>query len=90
MARKEKVTRIIDGDTFETSRRKHPVRLDGVDTPEKTEPGYQAAKKELQELILNREVTVETIARDKYGRPIAKVKLDNQSVNKAMSKHQKK
>lgn len=29
MKRKETVTRVIDGDTFETSRRKHPVRLGG-------------------------------------------------------------
>lgn len=27
MARKEKVTKVIDGDTFETASRKNPVRL---------------------------------------------------------------
>jgi endonuclease YncB( thermonuclease family) len=31
MGRKEKVTRIINGDTFETNRRKNPVRLANVD-----------------------------------------------------------
>lgn len=39
MPRKEKVTKIIDGDTFETDRRKHPVRLANVDTPEKGQSG---------------------------------------------------
>jgi len=34
MGRKEKVTRIIDGDTFITSSRKNPVRLAGYDAPE--------------------------------------------------------
>jgi endonuclease YncB( thermonuclease family) len=35
MVRKEKVTQIIDGDTFLTDKRKIPVRLAEVDTPEK-------------------------------------------------------
>ena len=39
MGRKEKVTRIIDGDTFETNRRKNPVRLANVDAPEKGQRG---------------------------------------------------
>ena len=46
MARKEKVTKVIDGDTFMTDKRKNPVRLANVDTPEKRQPGYQDAKKE--------------------------------------------
>ena len=89
MPRKEKVTKVIDGDTFLTNRRKHPVRLEGVDTPEKREPGYKEAKQELKEMIQDKEVTVETVARDVYGRPIAKVKLGSQSVNKAMKPYQK-
>jgi endonuclease YncB( thermonuclease family) len=51
VTRKERVTRVIDGDTFETASRKHPVRLEGVDTPERGEPGHQAAKQELERLI---------------------------------------
>ena len=84
MARKEKVTRVIDGDTFETDRRQNPVRLEKVDTPEKGEPGYQKAKNKLSELIMGREVTVETKARDKYGRAVARVKAGGKSVNNAM------
>jgi endonuclease YncB( thermonuclease family) len=34
MARKEKVTNVIDGDTFETASRKDPVRLANMDAPE--------------------------------------------------------
>jgi micrococcal nuclease len=89
MANKEKVTKIIDGDTFLTNRRKIPVRLEGVDTPEKRQPGYQKSKEALQELILNKEVTVNTIARDTYGRPIVQVKIGTRSVNKAMEKYGK-
>ena len=88
--RKEQVKEVIDGDTFLTTRRKHPVRLEGVDTPEKRQPGYQQAKKELEKLIKDKKVTVDTVARDKYRRPVAKVKVDGRSVNKAMQKHRKK
>ena len=89
MKRKEKVTKIVDGDTFFTDKRKKPVRLADVDTPEKRQPGYQDAKQELQNLIAGQEVSIDTVARDKYGRSVAKVKLGTKSVNKAMKKHQK-
>ena len=84
MARKEKVTRVIDGDTFETASRKKPVRLANVDAPEKGEPGASKATAELKKLIQGQEVTIDTVARDKYGRSVAKVKVGKKSVNKAM------
>ena len=89
MPRKEKVIKIIDGDTFMTDKRKNPIRLADVDTPEKRQPGYQDAKKELQNLILGQEVSIDTVARDKYSRSVANVKLGPKSVNKAMKKYQK-
>ncbi len=90
MPRKEKVTKVIDGDTFMTDKRKNPVRLANVDTPEKRQPGYQKAKKELEKLVLGQEVSIDTVARDKYSRSVAKVKIGTRSVNKAMEKHKKK
>ena len=39
MARRERVTKVIDGDTFETASRKNPVRLANVVAPEKGQPG---------------------------------------------------
>lgn len=89
MPRKEKVTKVIDGDTFMTDRRKHPVRLANVDTPEKGQKGYGDAKKALQGLIGGQEVTIDTKARDTYNRSVANVKLGNKSVNNAMKKHNK-
>lgn len=89
MARKEKVTKVIDGDTFETSSRKHPIRLAGVDTPEKGQPGYAAAKKALQNLLVGQEVAVDTKARDIYKRSVANVKVGKKSVNNAMKKYKK-
>jgi len=90
MPRKEKVTKVIDGDTFMTDKRKNPVRLANVDTPEKRQPGYQRAKKELEKLIAGQVVSIDTVARDKYGRSVAKVKIGTRSVNKAMEKYNKK
>ncbi len=89
-ARKERVTRVIDGDTFETAVRKRPVRLANVDAPEKGEPGASAATNLLKKLIKDKKVNVETVARDKYRRAVAKVKVDGRSVNAAIRKKVKK
>ncbi len=90
MARKEKVTKVIDGDTFLTDKRKNPVRLANVDTPEKRQPGYQKAKTALEKMIVGQEVSIDTKARDKYGRSVADVKVGRKSVNNAMKPHRKK
>lgn len=89
MARKEKVTKVIDGDTFMTNRRKHPVRIANVNTPEKGQDGYGVAKKALQDLIGGQEVTIDTKARDKYNRSVANVKIGNKSVSKVMKNFEK-
>jgi micrococcal nuclease len=84
MPRKERVTRVIDGDTFETAGRKRPIRLANVDTPEQGEPGYEAAKRDLERLIKGKIVEIDTKARDAYGRAVANVKVGRRSVNRAM------
>ena len=86
MATKEKVTKVIDGDTFMTDRRKRSVRLAGVDTPEKGQPGYARAKQKLQRLIQGEDVRIDTVARDKYGRSVANVRKGRESVNKKMGR----
>ena len=90
MPRKEQVTRVLDGDTFETASRKNPVRLANVDAPEKGQPGAAKATTALHKLIQGKEVTIDTVARDKYGRSVAKVKADGKSVNRAMQNKVKK
>ena len=90
MPRKETVTKIIDGDTIETSTRKKLVRIEGIDTPEKGQKGYSEAKKKLANLIQDEKVTVTPVATDKYGRTVAKVKKGNTLIPTLMKKHQKK
>ena len=84
MPRKERVTRVIDGDTFETASRKNPVRLANVDTPEKGTRGGAAATNALKSMIQGETVSIDTVARDSYGRSVAKVKVGRNSVNKAV------
>jgi len=90
MARKEKVVRVIDGDTFMTDRRKHPVRLANVDAPERGQKGADIAKKALENMVLGKEVSIVTKARDKYARSVANVKQGRYSVNKAMKERVEK
>jgi len=61
MSRKEKVTRVIDGDTFETMSRKKSVRLANVDAPEKGQPGFVKATEALRKTIEGEEVKLECI-----------------------------
>ena len=89
MKRKETVTRVIDGDTFETASRKKSVRLANVNAPEKNRKGGGAATKALRNLIKGQKVTVDTVARDVYGRAVANVKVGRKSVNSAMRKKTK-
>ena len=84
MPRKEKVTGVIDGDTFTTDRRKNSVRLANVDAPELSQRDGPSAKKALEKMILGKEVWIDTKARDKYARSVANVKQGRNSVNKAM------
>jgi len=86
MARKERVTRVIDGDTFNTASRKNAVRLANVNAPVKGRRGAPAATRELERLIDGKEVSIQTVARDVYGRSVAKVKVGSRSVNRAMQK----
>jgi len=88
--RKETVTRVIDGDTFRTSSRKHSVRLANVNAPEKGRKGGAKATKQLKSLIQGKKVEVNTLARDTYGRAVAKDKRGRINVNKAMAKSTKK
>lgn len=84
MSRKEKVTRVIDGDTFETASRKKPVRLADVDAPERGQPGFVKAQELLGRLVEGEVVRIKTVGRDKYGRAVAKVYKGRESVNKKM------
>lgn len=82
-----KVTRVIDGDTFETETGEK-VRLIGINAPEITDIFGQEAKQYLSELIENRIVDLQSDIisndRDRYQRLLRYVIIDGVDVNKKM------
>jgi endonuclease YncB( thermonuclease family) len=80
---KEKVKNVLDGDTFVTDRSER-IRLANVNTPEKGRRGAPQARQDLRKLIARKQVNVNVVAYDQYGRAIANVKVGTRSVNKAM------
>jgi micrococcal nuclease len=89
----EKVSRVIDGDTFEIEGG-IKIRLIGMDTPEmknknRTIDCYAIeAKKRLESLIADKEVVLakDVSETDKYGRLLRYVYLEDQFVNNTMIK----
>lgn len=58
-----RATRIIDGDTFETEE-KQWIRVSGINAPEKGLCGYDEAAKELEKLVLNRDLYIKVVFHD--------------------------
>ncbi len=76
------VTRVIDGDTIVIDSGEK-VRLTCVNTPEKGEKLYKEATEFTKSLVLNKTITLEKdkTDKDKYGRLLRYVYINNQSVN---------
>jgi micrococcal nuclease len=68
----------VDGDTIRAGPDR--IRLRGIDTPELSEPGGQAAKERLAELLRNGIVRIVPRGRDVYDRLVADVFVDGQNV----------
>ena len=93
------VIKVYDGDTITIATRlpypgsplyRFPVRLNGIDCPEikshsEDEKSIaQLAKKELEELIMHKTVTLKNIQNEKYGRVLADVYLNDLHLNQYM------
>ncbi len=82
-----KVTRVIDGDTFETETGE-AVRLIGINTPEISDIFGQEAKQHLTDLIYGKTIDLQTDNiskdRDRYSRLLRYVILDGIDINKKM------
>lgn len=83
------VTKVIDGDTLDITidlgfniYTKERFRLFGIDTPEKTSklPEIRAIANQatafVKETVEGKEVTIESVEKDKYGRWLAKVHIN--------------
>ncbi len=76
------VTKVLDGDTIIIEGGQH-IRLLGIDADESGYPCYEPAKSRLEELILNKEVSIEKDQTDvdQYGRCLRYIFLEEQNID---------
>ncbi|WP_462265957.1 thermonuclease family protein [Mucilaginibacter sp.] len=86
-----KVIKIKDGDTIEilsSDNQPIAVRLAEIDCPEKTQAFGQKAKQFTAELCFGKRVRISNGTRDRYGRTVAEVTLeDGTNVNRELVKN---
>ena len=78
-----KVVSVADGDTLtvlDDKKTQHKIRLQGIDAPEKAQAFGQKSKQSLNQLVHSKMVTVEFEKKDKYGRTVGKVLLNDTDV----------
>ena len=86
------VINVIDGDTVillertPEQMRTHRIRLEGIDTPERGQDGYEGAKEYLEKLIWGETVTVRYTENDRYGRILGEIWHGKMFVNEEMVK----
>lgn len=71
----------VDGDSLVCDRQK--IRLSNIYAAELKEPGGQAAKKKLQNLIAGKDVVIVPRGTDKYGRTLAEVYVDGRRIEQS-------
>ena len=70
------VERVYDGDSFRmrtADGRELGVRIAGIDAPERTQPFANVSRRALHDAIGNRDVRIEAVKVDPYGRVVARV-----------------
>ena len=82
-----RVVRVADGDTItilDPARTQYKIRLQGIDAPEKGQPFGRASGRFLACLVAGRNVKIQWSKKDKYGRILGTVFLDNRDINLEM------
>ena len=78
-----KVIGVADGDTvtlLDAQKNQHKIRLQGIDAPEKAQAFGNKSKQSLHEMVHGKEVMVDFQKKDKYGRTVGKVLVNNTDV----------
>ena len=84
-----KVVKIADGDTLTilaSSSQQIKVRLAGIDTPERKQPFGNRAKQALAKLAFQKQALIEAETKDRYGRTVGVVFVDDLNVNHELVK----
>lgn len=92
-----KVVGVADGDTvtvLDAQNVQHKIRLQGIDAPEKAQSFGQKSKQSLHEMAHGKQVTVEYQKKDKYGRTVGTVFVNNidvclEQIKRGMAWHYK-
>jgi len=82
---RRKVTKIIDGDTFEVTGGER-IRLGNYNAPELKEPGGFKAKRQLSNLIPPGSLPTVCPVGKSYGRTVAEVTYKGKNISKEMKK----
>ncbi len=77
-----KVTKVLDGNTFDIESGQR-ILLANVNVPEDGKPRADEATAKLRELVVGKNVRIEPVGTS-YGRVVANVTVDLESVNSAM------
>ncbi|MFO1419347.1 MAG: thermonuclease family protein, partial [Methylotetracoccus sp.] len=81
-----RVVAVVDGDTLtvlDIGHRQHRIRLHQIDAPEHAQDFGTRSKQSLAQLVAGREVTVEQVDTDRYGRIVGTVWAAGQDINLA-------
>lgn len=92
-----KVIGVADGDTMtllDAQKKQHKIRLQGIDAPEKAQAFGNKSKQSLHEMVHGKEVMVDFQKKDKYGRTVGKVWVNNidaclEQIKRGMAWHYK-
>lgn len=74
---------VSDGDTLtvvDAAQQEHALRLAGIDAPERSQPFGPAARLALAQAVLGRAVRFEIQKRDRYGRLVGRLFVDDTDV----------
>jgi endonuclease YncB( thermonuclease family) len=79
-----RVVSIADGDTLtilDAQHQQHKIRLQGIDAPESRQSFGKVSKHNLSSLVAGRDVTIEYLKFDRYGRAVGKVLMSGLDAN---------
>ena len=80
------ITKVYDGDTLTLQNNNgiYKIRLAGIDAPESRQAYGNVSRNYLYNMVRDRFVYAEVRSKDRYGRYVAKIILDNTDVNAEM------
>jgi len=84
-AQEYRVVGISDGDTVKVlspDRQQIKCRLHGIDAPESQQAYGQVSKRSLSDMVFGKNVKVEIVDQDQYGRSVCRIILNGVDVNK--------